>query len=102
MGQALKKAGVTTTELIYSQDNPTITALVHAYTDQVFPKYRIKPSLKAYVVTDTDLSAGVVQGMAANVDAIGCLFIGAQGTTCLSQARTAGYIQRSALGPTRI
>jgi len=91
MGQALKKLNIATTEVLYAQDNPTIATLVHTFTDQVFPKYGIKPTLKAYVGTDTDLSAGVTQGMAANVDAIGCMFIGAQGTTCLSQARSAGF-----------
>jgi branched-chain amino acid transport system substrate-binding protein len=91
MGKALKQLNVTTTEILYAQDNGTIATLVHTYTDQIFPKYGIKPTLKAYVGTDTDLSAGVTQGLAAKVDAIGCLFIGAQGTTCLSQARSAGF-----------
>jgi branched-chain amino acid transport system substrate-binding protein len=91
MGQALKKLNIATTQVLYAQDNPTITTLVHTLTDQVFPKYGIKPSLKAYVGSDTDLSAGITQGLAAKVDAIGCLFVGAQGTTCLSQARNAGF-----------
>lgn len=91
MGQALKKLNVTTTELLYAQDNATITTLVHTYTDQIFPKYGVKATLKAYVGTDTDLSAGITQGLAASVSAIGCLFVGAQGTTCLSQARNAGF-----------
>ncbi len=91
MGQALKKLNVTTTQLLYAQDNSTIATLVHTYTDQIFPKYGIQATLKAYLGTDTDLSAGVTQGLAANVTAIGCLFIGAQGTTCLSQARSAGF-----------
>jgi len=91
MGQALKKLNVATTEVLYAQDNPTITTLVHTLTDQVFPKYGIKPTLKAYVGTDSDLSAGITQGIAANVDGIACLFVGAQGTTCLSQARNAGF-----------
>lgn len=91
MGAALKKRGVATTQLLYAQDNPTVTTLVHTYTDQVFPKYGIKATLKAYVGTDTDLSAGITQAMAVGVDAIGCLFVGAQGVTCLSQARTNGY-----------
>jgi branched-chain amino acid transport system substrate-binding protein len=91
MGQALKKLNVKNTQVLYAQDNPTITTLVHAFTDQVFPKYGIKATLKAYVGSDTDLSAGITQGMAANVDGIACLFVGAQGTTCLSQSRTAGF-----------
>jgi branched-chain amino acid transport system substrate-binding protein len=91
MGEALKKLNVGTTEVLYAQDNPTIITMVHTYTDQVFPKYGVKPTLKAYVATDTDLSAGITQALAANVDAIGCLFISAQGTTCLSQARNAGF-----------
>jgi branched-chain amino acid transport system substrate-binding protein len=91
MGQALKKLNITTTEILYSQDIPTITTLVHTYTDQVFPKYGIKATLKAYLATDTDLSGGITQGVAAKVDSIGCLFVGAQGTTCLSQARNAGF-----------
>jgi branched-chain amino acid transport system substrate-binding protein len=91
MGQALTKLKVATTEVLYAQDNPTISTLVHTLTDQVFPKYGIKPTLKAYVGTDTDISAGITQGLAANVDSIGCLFVGAQGTTCLSQSRNAGF-----------
>jgi branched-chain amino acid transport system substrate-binding protein len=91
MGQALKQLNVTTTELLYAQDNVTIATLVHTYTDQIFPKYGIKGSLKAYTNSDTDMSAGITQGLAAKVDAVGCLFVGAQGTTCLSQARTAGF-----------
>ena len=91
IGQALKKLNVATTEILYAQDNVTIATLVHTYTDQIFPKYGVKATLKAYVGSDTDLSAGVTQGMAANVDAVGCLFVGAQGTTCLSQARSAGF-----------
>jgi branched-chain amino acid transport system substrate-binding protein len=91
MGQALKKLKVASTEVLYAQDNPTISTLVHTLTDQVFPKYGIKPTLKAYVGTDTDISAGITQGLAANVDSIGCLFVGAQGTTCLSQSRNAGF-----------
>ncbi len=91
MGQALKKLNVGTTEVLYAQDIPTFATLVHTYTDQVFPKYGIKPTLKAYLGTDTDLSAGITQALAANVDAIGCNFLGAQGTTCLSQARSAGF-----------
>jgi branched-chain amino acid transport system substrate-binding protein len=91
MGQALKKLNVATTEVLYAQDNATITTLLHTLTDQVFPKYGIKATLKAYVASDTDISAGITQGLAANVDAIGCLFVGAQGTTCLSQSRNAGF-----------
>jgi branched-chain amino acid transport system substrate-binding protein len=91
MGQALKKLNVGTTEVLYAQDNPTISTLLHTLTDQVFPKYGIKATVKAYVGTDTDISAGITQGLAANVDAIGCLFVGAQGTTCLSQSRNAGF-----------
>lgn len=91
MGQALKKLNVATTEILYAQDNVTIATLVHTYTDQIFPKYGVKASLKAYTNSDTDMSAGITQGLAANVDAVGCLFVGAQGTTCLSQARNAGF-----------
>ena len=91
MGQALKNLKVGSTQVLYAQDNPTILAQVHTYTDFVFPKYGIKAGLKAYLGTDTDLSAGIAQGMADKVDAIACLFVGAQGTTCLSQARDAGF-----------
>jgi branched-chain amino acid transport system substrate-binding protein len=91
MGAALKRLHITTTEVLYAQDNPTIATLVHTYTDQVYPKYGVKPTLKAYVGSDTDLSAGITQAMAANVDAIGCFFVGPGGTTCLSQARNLGY-----------
>jgi branched-chain amino acid transport system substrate-binding protein len=91
VGQALKKLNVATTEILYAQDNVTIATLVHTYTDLIFPKYGIKATLKAYLGSDTDLSAGITQGMAVKVDGIGCLFVGAQGTTCLSQARSAGF-----------
>lgn len=91
MGQALKNLKVASTQVLYAQDNPTILAQVHTYTDFVFPKYGIKASLKAYLGTDTDLSAGIAQAIADKVDAIACLFVGAQGTTCLSQARSAGF-----------
>src|ERR1700687_2797890 len=91
VGQALKKLNVATTEILYAQDNVTIGTLVHTYTDMIFPKYGIKATLKAYLGSDTDLSAGITQGMAAKVDGIGCLFVGAQGTTWLSQARNPGF-----------
>src|SRR5258708_4745782 len=77
VGQALKKLNVATTEILYAQDNVTIATLVHTYTDLIFPKYGIKATLKAYLGSDTDLSAGITQGMAAKVDGIGCLFVGA-------------------------
>src|SRR5258708_19253165 len=67
MGQALKKLSIKTTQVLYAQDNPTIATLVHTFTDQGFPKYGIKATLKPYVTSDTYLRAGLTQGLAANV-----------------------------------